>query len=108
MKTEEKRAKEKKTISLMIAIYCKGKHKQDTLCKKCKELETYAHSRIMCCPKMETKTFCSNCKVHCYSNEMRQRIKEVMRYSGPRMLIHDPVMAISHLISSFKERRRKS
>ena len=37
---------------------------------------------------METKTFCSNCKVHCYKPEMRKKIRAVMRFSGPRMIFY--------------------
>ena len=55
---------------------------------------------------MEEKTFCSNCTVHCYRPEMRERIRTVMRYAGPRMLFHHPVMAIRHMIESQHERRR--
>ena len=29
---------------------------------------------------METKTFCSNCRVHCYRSEMREEIRKVMRF----------------------------
>ena len=50
--------------------------------------------------------FCSNCTVHCYRPEMRERIRTVMRYAGPRMLFHHPVMAIRHMIESQRERRR--
>lgn len=32
---------------------------------------------------METKTFCSNCKVHCYKPEMREKIRDVMRFPAP-------------------------
>ena len=35
---------------------------------------------------METKTFCSNCRAHCYRLEMREEIRKVMRFSGPRMI----------------------
>ncbi len=54
---------------------------------------------------METKTFCSSCKVHCYNREMANKIKEVMRYSGPRMLIYNPKAAVSHMIESLKNRK---
>ena len=47
----------------------------------------YAHQRIDCCPFMESKTFCSNCSVHCYQKEQREQIRRVMRFSGPRMLL---------------------
>lgn len=58
------------------------------------------------CPFMETKTFCSNCRVHCYKPEMREKIREVMRFSGPRMILHHPVMAVRHVIESKKEKKR--
>ena len=56
---------------------------------------------------METKTFCSNCKVHCYRPEMRQKIREVMRFAGPRMLFVHPVAAVRHLIESRREKKRQ-
>ncbi|MGN0478669.1 MAG: nitrous oxide-stimulated promoter family protein, partial [Hominenteromicrobium sp.] len=62
--------------------------------------------RSDCCPFMETKTFCSNCKVHCYKPEMREKIREVMRFSGPRMIFRHPVTAIRHVIETKKEKRR--
>ena len=49
---------------------------------------------------MESKSFCSNCMVHCYSPDMRVKIKEVMRYSGPRIMFYHPVMCIQHAITS--------
>lgn len=57
-------------------------------------------------PFMETKTFCSNCKVHCYKPEMREKIREVMRYSGPRMIFHHPAAAIRHVILTKKEKKQ--
>lgn len=59
------------------------------------------------CPFMETKTFCSNCRVHCYKPEMREKIREVMRFSGPRMIFYHLVMAIRHVIESKKEAVRE-
>jgi hypothetical protein len=29
---------------------------------------------------------------------MKKKIVEVMRYAGPRMLLHHPILAIQHLI----------
>lgn len=102
---ESKREKEKNIVKSMIKLYCKGhKHVEDGLCDECKELMEYAHKRVDLCPFMETKTFCENCKVHCYNQEMRIKIKEVMRYSGPRMLLYHPIIAIRHGIESYKEK----
>lgn len=55
---------------------------------------------------MESKAFCSNCRVHCYCPDMREKIRMVMRFSGPRMLFYHPVLAIRHLVESTKEKRR--
>ena len=109
MKTDiaAKREREKEMVSQMIALYCRAKHGSKTgLCADCAALDTYARQRSDRCPFMETKTFCSNCKVHCYQPEMRERIREVMRFSGPRMLFHHPVMALRHVIETRKEKIR--
>lgn len=106
MDIQAKRAREKETVSLMIALYCRKNHGGKELCPECAALKDYAWKRIDKCPLMETKTFCSNCKVHCYKADMRERIRAVMRFSGPRMLFHHPVMAVRHLIETKKEKKR--
>lgn len=102
-------------VSYMIALYCKKNHhnkynkgsiNKNGLCAECQELAEYAGLRSDKCPFMETKTFCANCKVHCYNQEMRGKIKAVMRFSGPRMMFHHPVAAIHHIVSTMREKRR--
>lgn len=104
--TEHKRAKEKEVVAKMIAIYCRGhKHTTGSLCYECQALLDYAYLRIDRCPFMETKTFCSNCRVHCYEQNMRTKIREVMRYSGPRMLFRHPILTIRHLIEEQRDKK---
>ncbi len=99
--------REQKTILAMLMIYCRNHHgvagKQ--LCPDCRQLREYADQRLQKCPFGEEKGPCSQCEIHCYKPEMRQRIRDVMRYSGPRMLCKHPVLAMAHLI---KERKHKS
>lgn len=108
MDVQTKRQREKAMVSEMIALYCRKNHgtKKGQLCGDCAALEAYARLRSDKCPFMETKTFCSNCRVHCYRPEMREKIRQVMRFSGPRMLFHHPVMAIRHVLESQKEKKR--
>lgn len=74
-----KREREKEMVSLMIDLYCRKNHGcKDGICTQCQELKEYAKMRSDKCPFMETKTFCSNCKVHCYKPEMREKIRKVM------------------------------
>ena len=101
-----KREREKVIVSQMIALYCRKNNHSKELCPDCAALANYARQRSDKCPFMESKTFCSNCKVHCYKPEMREKIRAVMRFSGPRMLCHHPVMAVRHLIESKKEKKR--
>ncbi len=102
-----KREKEKAMVSQMIALYCKKKHRtRGGLCSECAALDAYARERSDKCPFMETKTFCSNCRVHCYKKDMREQIRQVMRFAGPRMIFHHPVAAISHVVETKKEKRR--
>lgn len=106
IRVEDKREREKEMVSLMIKIYCRKNHHCKTgLCEDCAELDTYARLRSDKCPFMESKTFCSNCKVHCYKLEMREKIRKVMRFSGPRMIFYHPVAAIRHVIESRKEKK---
>lgn len=70
---------------------------------KCKELLEYSRERLDKCPFGEGKTICTKCPVHCYRQEMRQKIRTVMRYSGPRMLYKHPVIAIQHLIDGWRK-----
>ena len=107
MDVQSKREREKRIVSEMIALYCHRKHgTKGRICDDCAALDAYAQMRSDKCPFMETKTFCSNCKVHCYKPEMREKIREVMRFSGPRMLTVHPVLAIKHVIESKREKRR--
>lgn len=94
---------EKKIVQHMILIYCKGnKHSAPAPCETCKQLLEYAHKRLNHCRFGEEKTFCEQCPVHCYKPDMRVEIKKVMRYSGPRMLLHHPVIAVKHVFSKLK------
>lgn len=103
----DKREREKKIVGDMIKIYCRKKHKSKTkLCFECNELHEYAILRSDKCTYMETKTFCNNCNTHCYKTDMRQKIKEVMRFSGPRMIFYHPVVAIRHVIETKKEKKK--
>ncbi|MBP3655908.1 MAG: nitrous oxide-stimulated promoter family protein [Clostridia bacterium] len=105
-RTEAKRQREKRIVAEMIALYCRNQHKSSSPCPECAALIEYAHQRSDKCLFMESKTFCSNCRVHCYRSDMREQIRRVMRYSGPRMIRTHPILAMRHLIESKLEKRR--
>lgn len=97
--------REHETISKMIALYCHANHNplHSEMCSECQSLAEYAHNRINCCPFGWGKPTCAKCPVHCYQPDRREEIRRVMRYAGPRMLLHHPWLAVLHLI----DHRRK-
>ena len=100
---EKKRDREKKVISEMVKLYCRKNHKKRELCDECKDVLNYSLNRIDNCKYMDTKTFCSNCKKPFYSPKMKEKIKQIMKFSGPRILFHHPLLVISHMLSRFKK-----
>ena len=91
--------REKTTVEVMVKLYCKDNHHPtQELCEDCGVLLGYSQKRAESCKFGEDKPVCGDCTVHCYKKDMREKIRMVMRYSGPRMILHHPVMAVQHLI----------
>lgn len=104
VKPQKSILQEQQTVSRMIRIYCRAKHQPEgELCAECEGLRAYALRRIERCTFQPDKPTCGKCPVHCYRPEMRERIRNVMRYAGPRMLTADPIAAVRHLIRTFRK-----
>lgn len=86
-----------------IQIYCDTKHKDrlktakegSLLCGECHETLTYATLRRRNCP-LNPKPTCKNCKIHCYKNEYRVKIKDIMRHSGMVLIKRGRIDLIVH------------
>ena len=89
---------EKRVVEQMIRMYCRRKEGNEVLCPSCKELLDYAHRRLDRCRYGEEKPTCKKCPIHCYRPEMKERIRAVMRWSGPRMILYHTVDAIKHVL----------
>ncbi len=96
--------REKQMLPDMIALYCHGRHgtKKGELCEDCRRLQGYALSRLEHCKFGNDKTFCSQCPVHCYKPDMREKIRDVMKYAGPRSLFHHPIAGAAHAVSTMR------
>ena len=96
---------EYKTIEIMIHMYCAKMHGKKKLCSDCENILNYATKKIELCPNKKSKPPCNACKIHCYKPDMRIKIKEAMKFSGPRMVLRHPIIAIKHLIGTIKAKR---
>lgn len=90
---------EKTTVRHMIELWCLKKHEKQELCEECRELLIYATARLDRCKFGDRKTNCHKCPVHCYRPDMREKIREVMRFSGPRVMFYHPLEALRYILS---------
>jgi hypothetical protein len=90
--------REKKTVGMMVRLYCRHFEGNKQLCEECAELLRYAEARLDRCKFGADKPTCRKCPIHCYKPDMRQKMKAVMRWAGPRMMLYHPIEAIRHLI----------
>ena len=90
--------REKTTVAAMIKLYCQANHKPaNDLCPECLELLAYSQKRAENCKFGEDKPVCGNCTIHCYKKDMKAKVKDVMRFSGPRLIIYSPIQFIKHI-----------
>ena len=93
---------EKKTVYLMIEMYCHSHHNtRKGLCDSCSGLYDYVVMKYDKCPFGQRKPVCSKCKVHCYKKDRREEIRQVMRYAGPRMIFRHPLHTIIYMWHKF-------
>lgn len=101
---------DERTVMAMARIYCRG-HQHicepgKLLCVDCKQTIEYANERTRRCPQKRKGT-CDTCTIQCYKPAMREKIRAIMAYSGPRMMFHHPLMALQHLNRKKKRGQRE-
>lgn len=98
--------RERLTVLRMVELRCRLVHGSGhgTLCSACASLMEYVDQRLEKCPLRDDKPTCLKCPVHCYSPARREEIRNVMRFSGPRMLLRHPLLTFFHLWDGKKGR----
>ena len=96
--------REKITVSKMIRLYCRLTHQDDNMCDDCSHLHEYAMGRLDKCPFRNEKPTCTNCPIHCYKTFEKEKIREIMRFSGPRMILYHPILALFHIYDNKKKK----
>ena len=105
---KSRRERESVIVQAMIKMYCQQIHNsKGTLCMECESLSKYADKRLLSCMYGEIKPVCKHCPVHCYSPVMREQMRQVMKWAGPKMIIRNPVFAIMHIIDNLTAPKQK-
>jgi hypothetical protein len=106
-----------KTLALFIRIYCQHQHAKAEkaavslqvcdvaeiaggpvlLCEECRKLLAHAFVKRIHCP-MNPKPMCKHCPNHCYHAVYRAKIREVMKFSGRKLLLGGRVDYLLHLL----------
>lgn len=63
-----------------------GKRPSKTICVECAGLLDHGIKKRALCP-LDPKPTCKRCHVHCYTPEYREKIREIMAYSGRKMIL---------------------
>ena len=96
--------REQRTMDAMIVLYCRAHHgPHQPRCEDCASLREYTVQRLARCHFGAAKPTCVNCPIHCYSPQRREQVREVMRFTGPRMLLRHPILAVLHLLDGYRK-----
>lgn len=95
------RKSEKLPSDLQLLAQSKAKKyphwRRINLCPDCLELVTHVEPRTTRCPHMAYKSFCHLCPRPCHPPKEMALISPLMRYSGPRLLFHYPILTARHI-----------
>jgi hypothetical protein len=113
--TEKLLARDLRTLAVFVEIYCHARHCVGTevmelkgfdvkklaghelrLCGECRKLLAHALVKRSVCP-MDPKPMCKDCPTHCYHPSYREKIREVMKFSGKRLMLSGRLDYLIHL-----------
>jgi len=103
-----------KILAKFIHVYCRSHHRLGTdrfclrsslvkisprndFCPECLELLEYAIAKRMKCP-LADKPACKHCQIHCYRAGMREKIREIMRFSGKKLVLRGRLDLLLHYL----------
>ena len=113
---DSKKIKDIRVLSDFIYIFCREKHAaklKDTfsikderlsrtlgskdllLCEDCRKLLNHSIAKLLLCP-YNPKPMCKKCETHCYAPGYREKVREVMKFSGMYLIKHGRVDLMLH------------
>lgn len=117
-KLDSKKSKDIRVLADFISIFCRENHRGETkdtfpikeerlrhilgnksllLCPDCRKLLNHGIAKLLLCP-YDPKPMCKKCQTHCYAPGYRERIREVMRFSGSYLIKHGRLDLMVHYL----------
>ena len=115
-KLDSRKSKDIKVLANFISIYCRENHqaeakdifsikdnglraslgdKEFLLCRDCQKLLNHGIAKLLLCP-YDPKPMCKKCETHCYAPEYREKVRQVMRFSGMYLVKHGRLDLMVH------------
>lgn len=95
--------RQKATIALMLRLYCKHRLGLKEMDEEHLRLLDYCSRRLDRCRWQDAKPACKDCLVHCYAPAEREKIREIMRWAGPRMILYAPIETLRHFFEGLRK-----
>ena len=116
--SDRKLRRDLKVLARFIEVHCRHRHRVEAkaptrlrnvdvraicgrplcLCADCRKLLAHGFVKRMRCP-LDPKPSCRKCPTHCYAPAYRARIRQVMKYSGRRLVLSGRVHYLYHLFA---------
>ena len=115
----DKKARDIRVLSDFVYIFCRENHrtmdkavfpvkdeklrrvlddKHLLLCQDCSRLLNHGIAKLLLCP-YDPKPTCRKCQTHCYAPGYREKIQEVMKFSGMYLVKHGHLHLLAHYLS---------
>ena len=113
---DSQKSKDIRVLGNFISIFCRENHRGATrgifpikdarlggslgkkelmLCPDCQKLLSHGIAKLLLCP-YEPKPMCKKCQAHCYAPGYREKIRQVMRFSGLYLVKHGRLDLMIH------------
>lgn len=113
---DKKKVKDIKVLANFVSIFCRENHRQEAkalflinderlrrslngqrliLCQNCRRLLSHGIAKLLLCP-YDPKPMCKKCETHCYAPGYREKMREVMRFSGLYLVKHGRLDLMVH------------
>ena len=115
---DDKKTKDIRVLGDFISIFCRENHRakvKDTfpikdgrlhqalgdkdlvLCQDCTRLLNHGTAKLLLCP-YDPKPMCKKCQTHCYAPGYREKVREVMKFSGLYLVKHGRLDLMFHYL----------
>lgn len=78
--------------------------REASLCDECLNLALKAQIHTQHCVRMQEKSFCHLCPKSCYSKQDLKQISAMMKYSGKKIILYHPILALKYIYYIIKSR----